>query len=362
MIASLLRFRNFSTTAARRPKTLLRRGLSSSSPSFQPESLHQEENHLPRFCAQEHLCLKGPSELHSIEDFGYVPSETPEALTTFAATEPFRLLTEDAVDIVNSELARLKAETTFSAPPFAPCVQRGVAKYSPFINDLWKTPELSSILSAAAGLALKCHPMDYEIAHINVQDNVAEQQRSETENRATSKNEEPEPVFGWHRDSQPFVCIVMLSDIPADAQGGATHVRRKDGSEIALQFPGAGYAYLLQGSLLEHAAMPAMNYFRKTMITSFVPVNPCLRDDTNLGLARQYSPEDILQEYVEYRVRRVEERCRSLLKENFCKKGNKVTCSSSSSSSSLDVDALMTELGSLMKDIKITEDSLKQMP
>ena len=58
------------------------------------------------------------------------------------------------------------------------------------------------------------------------------------------------PVFGWHVDSQPFVCIVMLSDPPTDAIGGETLVRNKNGEEISLTFPGAGYAYLLQGSLL----------------------------------------------------------------------------------------------------------------
>ena len=103
-----------------------------------------------------------------------------------------------------------------------------------------------------------------QVAHINVQ--------------ATADV----PVFSWHRDSQPLVIITyggswwatctmrwkprltffprasasalpflffhnsMLSDPPEDAQGGKTLIRYKDGTEGGLDFPAAGYAYILQ--------------------------------------------------------------------------------------------------------------------
>ena len=66
----------------------------------------------------------------------------------------------------------------------------------------------------------------------------------------------------------------MLSEPPKDAVGGETYVQKAGGEILKLQFPAAGYAYLLQGSILPHAAMPALNYNRVTMITSFVPSSP----------------------------------------------------------------------------------------
>ena len=59
----------------------------------------------------------------------------------------------------------------------------------------------------------------------------------------------------------------MLSDPPPSALGGETYVKEASGEVVKLTFPGAGYAYVLQGSVIEHAAMPARNYKRETMIT-----------------------------------------------------------------------------------------------
>ena len=106
------------------------------------------------------------------------------------------------MEIVNRELLlpEIKQACTFSAP-VAPEVMRGVTHYSTFIDDLWSSPELTAILSACAGIALKPHPMQLERAHVNVQ---------------SPKVDAETPVFGWHTDSQPLVCIVMLSDVPDD--------------------------------------------------------------------------------------------------------------------------------------------------
>ena len=108
--------------------------------------------------------------------------------------------------------------------------------------------------------------MAFERAHINVQ----EQKYSDSEMAEVLERQEAvdeQPVFGWHTDSQPFVCITMLSDPPEGAIGGEPHVQKSNGEVVKLQFPAAGYSYLLQGSVIPHAAMPALNYKRVTMIT-----------------------------------------------------------------------------------------------
>ena len=180
-------------------------------------------------------------------------------------------------------------------------VLREVCNYSPFVNDMWNSNELISFISEISNISLKPHPMKLERAHINIQSPISE------------KNI---PIFGWHVDSQPFVCIVMLSDIPSQnsAIGGETYIRTLDGI-IKLQFPEAGYAYLLQGGIVPHCAMPAQNYNRKTMITSFIPDDVLTYgDNTNLELSKTYSNINTLtHDYFQYRINEVSEKAKKLV-------------------------------------------------
>ena len=58
------------------------------------------------------------------------------------------------------------------------------------------------------------------------------------------------PIDSWHYDANcPFVCIVMLSD-PADMVGGETAIMKADGSVHKIQYPAAGWAIVLQVSVL----------------------------------------------------------------------------------------------------------------
>lgn len=53
-------------------------------------------------------------------------------------------------------------------------------------------------------------------------------------------------VDGWHWDTNcPFVAIVMLSETDT-VTGGETALRRADGSEIKIKYPGPGWAVAMQ--------------------------------------------------------------------------------------------------------------------
>ena len=67
--------------------------------------------------------------------------------------------------------------------------------------------------------------MDYEIGHVNISVQSEEQSReqlaqvdaqkkffAEDEGIAGCPWEDDKPVVGWHNDSYPFVCVLMLSD------------------------------------------------------------------------------------------------------------------------------------------------------
>lgn len=90
---------------------------------------------------------------------------------------------------------------------------------------------------------------DYEIGHINFSvksDEQTREERAEIENQkrffaedegiAGCPWEDDKPVVGWHTDSYPFVCVLMLSDC-TDMVGGETALRTGAGNVIKVRGP-----------------------------------------------------------------------------------------------------------------------------
>jgi hypothetical protein len=254
-----------------------------------------------QFDVKKHLYLNKFPKIHTLESLGFCGIK---GFSNFGASEPFCLLTPEAITIANEILNNdiIQRNCTYSSP-IAPMVLREVCNYSSFFNDMWNSNELISFISEISNISLKPHPMKLERAHINIQSSISEE---------SDKNL---PVFGWHVDSQPFVCIVMLSDIPSEngGIGGETYIKTAN-EIIKLQFPEAGYAYILQGSIVPHCAMPAQNYNRKTMITSFIPDDVLTYgDNTNLELSKTYSNINTLtNDYFQYRINEVSEKAKKL--------------------------------------------------
>lgn len=253
-----------------------------------------------QFDVKKHLYLNDFPKKHTLESLGFLGIN---GFSNFAASEPFRLLTPEAITLANEILNNdIIQKNCLYSSNIAPMVLREVCNYSLFFNDMWNSSELISFISQISEIPLKPHPMKLERAHINIQSPNLENY---------DKNI---PIFGWHVDSQPFVCIVMLSDMPNDGGiGGETYIKTLDGI-IKLQFPEAGYAYLLQGSIVSHCAMPAQNYNRKTMITSFIPDDVLTYgDNTNLELSKTYSNINTLgYDYFQYRLNEVSEKAKKL--------------------------------------------------
>lgn len=82
--------------------------------------------------------------------------------------------------------------------------------------DAWTNPDTLRIISSITGVDL-VPVMDYEIGHINI-----------------SVNDNPDgttqaaPVVNWHKDSYPFVCVLMLSDA-SEMRVGETALRTGQG-------------------------------------------------------------------------------------------------------------------------------------
>lgn len=113
--------------------------------------------------------------------------------------------------------------------------------------DVWKNPEVLSIVSRIAGVDL-VPEMDFEIAHINISVKSEKQKAEELEafvdKQLTEADEaiagcpweDDKPIVDWHTDSYPFVCVTMLSDC-SSMIGGETALRTGDGEVVKVRGP-----------------------------------------------------------------------------------------------------------------------------
>ena len=133
---------------------------------------------------------------------------------------------------------------------------RGMApRYAQFIPEFWHSSEVLKIIRDNAGIDL-IPVMDYEICHVNAQlgpdgvDGIKktpveppwateeaikafEGSKAEEEVKTTDQTK---PVVEWHRDSHPFVCVVMLSDA-RHMVGGETELECGDGRSVKVKAP-----------------------------------------------------------------------------------------------------------------------------
>ncbi|KAJ5104227.1 hypothetical protein N7532_004756 [Penicillium argentinense] len=257
------------------------------------------------FSAKRHIDYSPPAEILQMKDLGQNATE----LSSVASTVPFPLLSHEAVLQHRREI--------FSDDVLDNCMHhtrpgsvqiRGMApRYASFIHEFWHSPEVLKIISDNAGVEL-VPAMDYEISHTNVQlgpggldvvrkspieppmateEAIAKFEKEKSKLRAVT--DQSKPIIEWHRDSHPFVCVVMLSDA-RHMVGGETELKRADGSTLKVKAPQMGCAVILQGRYITHTAAPAANMpERVTIVTSFRPKNPTLLDETTNANVRNKS-------------------------------------------------------------------------
>ncbi|KAI5969779.1 hypothetical protein CANMA_001153 [Candida margitis] len=273
-------------------------------------------------------------------------------ISPIGVSDPFPLFTSEAVNIMRSELLAKEnfmkyARYCHSSTTGMDCVVRGYVKDNDgvvnceFIHDAWTHPATLELISRMAGVELEV-VIDFEIAHSNISMKTPEeadaeiarheQQQQEQEmnseegaNAATTttsptKSEDDiRAVVGWHHDSYPFVCVLMLSDT-TNMIGGETSLRMGKTSPEAKQEiavvpgPKQGSACVLQGRLIEHIApTPQGLSERITMVTSFRARDPALPDTSILDTVK---PEvnfgsryhEFYQQWINYRCDLVKQR------------------------------------------------------
>ncbi|KAK6364710.1 hypothetical protein LTS17_012008 [Exophiala oligosperma] len=277
------------------------------------------------FEPSKHLTFEPPQRIWTMEEIGM----TDKGVSPNAVSEPFSLFNEEAVQQMRTEvLSEPVWKNCQYKSNIAQCQLRGFApEYAPFVYDVWRSPEVLSIVSKIAGVDL-VPVMDFEIAHMNIsikskeQQEAAKQALQEKEHRDADEGvsdcpfEDDTPIVDWHTDSYPFVCVTMLSDC-TNMIGGETALRRGDGEIMKVRGPGMGHAVVLQGRYIEHQALRALGGTERiTMVTSFRPKSAFIKDDTVLTTVRSVSNlSELYSQYAEYRLEMLEERIRAQLKE-----------------------------------------------
>ncbi|DBA98850.1 hypothetical protein WJX77_009641 [Trebouxia sp. C0004] len=242
------------------------------------------------FKADIHLAFRSPAKTYSLSDLG-INQQKRKAPCNFGVAEPFSFLSKAGVDTLLKELT---SETVQNNCKFStdrtPCCLRGTSDHSPFIRDLWSSPEVTDIVSAVAGIPLQLG-YKYEIAHTNVQ--------------VDSPDGSDAPVDNWHYDSIPFVAVTLLT--PTEGMtGGETVLKKGDGSEMSVGFPQAGYLIVLQGQHVRHLAKRAVSpHGRMTMVTGYIPADPLLSDQTVLRVSKMMSDlPTLFHQWAQYRLER----------------------------------------------------------
>lgn len=177
---------------------------------------------------------------------------------------------------------------------------------------------------------------DYEIGHINFSvkseteiqqeiDMIKEREHIRPDGCGNNGPawEDYKPIVGWHTDSYPFVCVVMMSDC-TNMIGGETAVRAADGKIFRVRCPSKGCAVVLQGRYITHQAMQALGMQERiSSVTSFRPKSPFLKDDTELRTVRPVSDlSELYYGFAEYRLANLEALVRRALEEMAIRRKN----------------------------------------
>lgn len=326
---------------------------------YSADPMQQQKFHDTRRLTMEELSLSNKNQISQV-----------------GVSDPFALFTDEAVDIMKMEI--LKKETFMeyarisrSSTSGRDCTLRGYVKdedqvLCPFSYEAWTHPKTMELISIMAGVELE-PVMEYEIAQANISVNSVENAEKEKEQhlressmRGDNDGQKIPAVVGWHYDSYPFVCVLMLSDTSC-LIGGETYLRMGDSKVARVDGPQKGYACVLQGRLIQHlASKPIGGSERITSVTSYRAKNPLLHEGSVLSTVK---PEvnwgsrynTFYPEWIKYRSAIVKERIDALVE-------------GINGEESFDKESAMTTISDIceyylktVKEMQLTEKDLSRM-
>ena len=261
----------------------------------------------PVFDPQRHLALEAPSQLWTLEDFGYTKEEARICASQVAIAGPIRLLSEAGADAARAVAAALRSSRQASDRT-ANYLAGGVYR-SRFLRDLCNCPDISAFFSQIAGCELLPHSMPSQQVYINY-----------------APDDLSKAVDTWHTDSIGLDCVVLASD-PNSFSGGQFQFFRGTRQEaaslleirpeeltapvvrdlprervIGVEFPAAGYAVFQQGTMVVHRATRLERRGeRNTMVIGYVSRDIALPDPTRDSIVGWQEP-GIIAEFARHKA------------------------------------------------------------
>jgi len=296
-------------------------------PIIEHISVQKQTPSAVEFDPKVHLAYTPPPQIVMMKDIGY---SEDTGVSPVAVSQPFQLFSSKAIEEMRKEIFHPKVmeKCSFSSN-IAACQLRGYAKeHAPFTYEAWNNKETLALISNIAGVEL-VPEFDYEIAHINMSVKTDEQTKEELpainkqkrffaddEGIAGCPWEDDKPIVGWHTDSYPFVCVLMMSDC-TNMVGGETALRTANGEILKVRGPQEGCAVILQGRYITHQALRALGAKERiTAVTSFRPKSALLKDDSVLTTVRPISDlSELYYDFAEYRLEIMAERIQNARKE-----------------------------------------------
>ncbi|KAF2797653.1 hypothetical protein K505DRAFT_347074 [Melanomma pulvis-pyrius CBS 109.77] len=304
-------------------------------PSFKPiieHTLKKPVQDAVKFDPKKHLAYTPPTQVTMMKDIGYAEDT---GISPMAVSQPFQLFSPEAIQQMRAEIFKpeVMENCSFSSNIAARQLRGYASKYAPFTYDAWHHPETLAIMSEIAGVDL-IPQFDYEIGNINLSVKTDEQTKEELDAINKQKTyfaedegiagcpwEDDKPIVGWHEDSYPFVCVLMLSDC-TNMVGGETALRTANGEIMKVRGPQEGCGVILQGRYITHQALRALGAKERiTSVTSFRPRSAFKKDDTVLTTVRPISDlSELYYEFAEYRCEIMEERLRKERKDMMARR------------------------------------------
>ncbi|KAF9886456.1 hypothetical protein FE257_011488 [Aspergillus nanangensis] len=246
------------------------------------------------FNANTHLNFQPPNKIYTMKEIGLAG----HGISPNAVSEPFPLFSEEAIRQMRAEIfSEDVMENCQYESTFIKNMVRGMGtSRAPFCYDAWNSPEVLAKISQVAGVEL-VPAIDFDIANVNISAGDGAATVDLTAHKEKSLEDELSAV-AWHFDSYPFVCVTMISDCTG-MMGGETALRTASGEVMKVRGP----------------AMALGGRERISMVTSFRPKSPFLKDETVLTGIRGISIlSDVYYQYTQYRLENLEERIRARLK------------------------------------------------
>ena len=128
-------------------------------------------------------------------------------------------------------------------------------------------------------------------------------------------NDKSAIVGDWHNDVYPWVCVLMISD-PTGMSGGETALRKGNGEFMKVRGPAMGYAVVMQGGSINHAALKQHGVGERiTMVTALRPKDPLVQDGTTLSRVKIVSdPDELFKQWTTYRMDIISARAQAIKK------------------------------------------------